>query len=68
MSVCGASYPTLEQCQKAHRDLIWFTYRKNFKINLTLHSDVGWGCLIRVAQMAMAHALEKYFALNHKRV
>lgn len=51
---------------KKHQEIIWFTYRKHINISYSIHSDVGWGCLIRVAQMAMAEALRKYFHLNCK--
>jgi cysteine protease ATG4 len=58
----GRKFSSVEECMKAHRELIWFTYKKNFKISLRFHSDIGWGCLIRVAQMAMAEALRRFLS------
>lgn len=37
--------------------LIWITYRKNVKIAPNYCSDVGWGCLLRVTQMAFGNML-----------
>jgi cysteine protease ATG4 len=51
-----------------HQQLLWLTYRKNIPITASLHSDVGWGCLIRVAQMAWAHSLQRHFSMLQKRV
>ena len=30
------------------------------------NSDVGWGCLVRVGQMALASALVNYFDLDYQ--
>ena len=54
--------------QAVHQDIIWFTYKKNIHISSSMHSDVGWGCLIRVAQMALAQALRRYFETTHKKI
>ena len=61
------SYIALALKFKAHEDIIWFTYRKNFPIllNNKLSSvdyyvnDTGWGCMIRVCQMMMAETLKR---------
>lgn len=37
--------------------MIWFTYRKNVEIAPQAYSDIRWGCLVRVAQMAFANIL-----------
>jgi cysteine protease ATG4 len=58
----------VEGSLQSHQELVWFTYRKNIRITATIHSDVGWGCLIRVAQMAWAHSLQRHFALQERRV
>lgn len=43
--------------------LFWITYRKRmpplYRSQLT--SDAGWGCMIRTAQMMLAHAFQRYF-------
>ena len=57
----GQRFSSLDECLKHHQALIWFTYRKNCKINLTIGSDMGWGCMIRTAQMLLAQALRTYF-------
>jgi len=46
---------------EVQKDLIFFSYRKNFKITETITSDFGWGCLLRVGQMALAQALRLHF-------
>lgn len=51
-----------------HQDIIWFTYKKDIHISSSMHSDVGWGCLIRVAQMALAQALRRYFEATQKKL
>ena len=57
----GLHFKTMEECIRHHEELLWFTYRKNCKISLTIRSDVGWGCMIRSAQMMLAEALRGYF-------
>lgn len=42
------------------KKIIWFSYRKIPGLCKELHSDTGWGCLIRVGQMAMAAGLKAY--------
>ena len=61
------SYIALALKLKAHEDIIWFTYRKNFPILLDNKlspadyyvNDTGWGCMIRVCQMMMAETLKR---------
>lgn len=51
----------------AFKKLIWITYRRNFFPLLkdgTCSSDNGWGCTVRVGQMALANALIRYFSNN----
>mgnify|MGYP000938070232 CR=1 FL=1 len=57
-----------ERSLEEHQEVIWFTYRSSIPISADIHSDVGWGCLVRVAQMAWAHALLRHFALLQKRI
>lgn len=42
------------------KKIIWFSYRKLPGLTKDMHSDTGWGCLIRVGQMALAAGLKKY--------
>ncbi|CAD8068670.1 unnamed protein product [Paramecium sonneborni] len=51
-----------ETCQK----IIWFSYRKRipkFQIS-SLTSDTGWGCMIRVAQMALAQIIKHFHSFT----
>lgn len=64
--LCGEKYQKQEECVKENERLIWFTYRKNFKLADGLSSDMGWGCLIRVAQMALAQSLKTFFKTGSK--
>lgn len=41
--------------------LIWFSYRKMPGLAQKINCDTGWGCLIRVGQMALAAGLKRYF-------
>ena len=43
--------------------LFWFTYRSDFpEIKpYGIHSDAGWGCMLRSAQMLMGQALRLHF-------
>ncbi|EAR87942.2 peptidase family C54 protein (macronuclear) [Tetrahymena thermophila SB210] len=63
-------------------NIIWITYRKNFpallnmidKANLKNQkmseyiSDTGWGCMVRVGQMAFAEGLRRHLVENKKLV
>ncbi len=51
-----------------HKKIIWFTYKSKLQINEQVHTDVGWGCLLRVTQMAMAQALTRFFELTNQKV
>jgi len=51
----------------AFKKLIWITYRRNFFPLLkdgTHSSDNGWGCTVRVGQMALANGLIRHFSNN----
>jgi cysteine protease ATG4 len=53
-----------KEAKQIVRKIMWFSYRKNIHIKNEKNdykSDVGWGCLARVGQMALASALNKYF-------
>lgn len=58
-------HPTLEfQLRKDFQaSLYWFTYRSNFaEIKpYGITSDAGWGCMLRSAQMLLAHTLRVHF-------
>mmetsp|Transcript_43860 Transcript_43860/g.105824 ORF Transcript_43860/g.105824 Transcript_43860/m.105824 type:complete len:499 (-) Transcript_43860:1196-2692(-) len=58
-------HPTLEfQLRKDFQaSLYWFTYRSNFpEIRpYGITSDAGWGCMLRSAQMLLAHTLRVHF-------
>ncbi|XP_051912539.1 cysteine protease ATG4D-like [Hippocampus zosterae] len=55
---------------------VWITYRKDLRLKADeeglLNSDTGWGCMIRVGQMALAEALRRFFGLaeikDHERL
>lgn len=52
--------------REAMLNTVWFSYRKNFPALKTLKgkefdSDVGWGCVIRVAQMFMYKVLSETY-------
>ena len=51
-----------------HRKIIWFTYKTKLQINSQVHTDAGWGCLLRVTQMVMAQALTRFFELTNQQV
>lgn len=51
----------------AFKKLVWVTYRRDFFPLLkdgTCSSDNGWGCTVRVGQMALANALVRHFSNN----
>ena len=57
----GKKYSNRSQAKKAVKEILWFSYRKGFNIMDAYKSDVGWGCLVRVGQMALGSALRKFF-------
>ncbi len=40
--------------------IIWFSYRNIPGLAKNINCDTGWGCLIRVGQMALAAGLKLY--------
>jgi cysteine protease ATG4 len=48
--------------------LFWFTYRYDFTQIKPYHitTDAGWGCMLRSAQMLLAHALRVHFSQSHR--
>jgi hypothetical protein len=38
--------------------IIWFSYRNIPGLAKNINCDTGWGCLIRVGQMALAAGLK----------
>lgn len=49
--------------------LFWFTYRDNFPAiqPYGITTDAGWGCMLRSAQMLLAHTLRVHFQSRHWR-
>lgn len=47
--------------------LFWFTYRWNFPeiVPYQITTDAGWGCMLRSAQMLLAHTLRLHFKTKH---
>lgn len=43
------------------RQILWFTYRSGFPriTNSKYESDVGWGCMLRTAQMILAECINR---------
>ncbi|KAM3127858.1 hypothetical protein pb186bvf_020048 [Paramecium bursaria] len=68
--IVGIQGQNTEQVIQKLKDTIgrtlWMTYRKNFPrlLNTNYVSDTGWGCMIRVGQMALAQVLKKHLK-NH---
>ncbi|CAK93107.1 unnamed protein product (macronuclear) [Paramecium tetraurelia] len=56
----------IEKLKRICSSIIWFSYRKKipqFQIS-SLTSDTGWGCMIRVAQMALAQVIRHYHSFT----
>ncbi|CAD8148496.1 unnamed protein product [Paramecium octaurelia] len=56
----------IEKLKNICSQIIWFSYRKKitqFQIS-SLTSDTGWGCMIRVAQMALAQVIRHYHSFT----
>jgi cysteine protease ATG4 len=49
----------LNKAEVEYKNFIWFSYRKIPGLSKEFGCDTGWGCLIRVGQMALATALRR---------
>ena len=54
----------MSEIQQQIKRIIWMTYREDMGNSQFIHSDVGWGCMIRAGQMLLAQAFKR--ALNLK--
>lgn len=54
-----------ERFQREFQNTNWFCYRKNIR---GIGDDSGWGCMIRGAQMLLAHVLRKTLDLDSTEV
>jgi hypothetical protein len=53
------SKPQHKEAIQLYNSILWFTYRDNitFQNYPLVKSDIGWGCMVRVGQMMLAHLL-----------
>mmetsp|Transcript_52841 Transcript_52841/g.128131 ORF Transcript_52841/g.128131 Transcript_52841/m.128131 type:complete len:542 (+) Transcript_52841:160-1785(+) len=56
-----------DTCIEEASSLFWFTYRDNFPViqPYGITTDAGWGCMLRSAQMLLAHTLRIHFQSKH---
>jgi Peptidase family C54 len=63
-------HPIHDHARRKHleKSLYWFTYRYDFAeikpYNIT--TDAGWGCMLRSAQMLLAHTLRVHFSQSNQ--
>eukprot|EP01138_Halocafeteria_seosinensis_P015324 gb/GECG01015640.1/.p1 GENE.gb/GECG01015640.1/~~gb/GECG01015640.1/.p1 ORF type:complete len:419 (+),score=48.80 gb/GECG01015640.1/:1-1257(+) len=57
--VLGQHCCSIEEARVAVASLYWSTYRRGIP-ELSLSTDAGWGCMIRTAQMMLAHAWQRF--------
>lgn len=66
MVLCGNRVYKKEDSYQAFlqtfSSLLWFSYRRDFPpiTPTTYTSDMGWGCMLRCAQMMLANALSRH--------
>lgn len=51
--ILGRQFRKKKDIEAAIGNIIWLTYRERISGRF-VHSDVGWGCMIRVGQMLLA--------------
>ena len=56
----GNKFSNEAEAQAYIKKIIWFSYRRIPGLSKQIHCDTGWGCLIRVGQMALAAGLKKH--------
>jgi cysteine protease ATG4 len=60
VTIFGNTFDSNQEAKIVYSSILWFTYREGLHFKgASITSDVGWGCMLRVGQMAMAEALRR---------